>query len=116
MRKILSIPSHIASVYLDSIDYTKEECPICLDVMQNKNNITLTNCGHIFCNKCFNELEQRKITTCPTCANKVMILDKSKWYEQQRKFSNREIDTDIDTDDDVDDFGFEFSDVDDDSV
>ena len=111
MRKVLPIPSHIASVYLDSIDYNKEKCPVCLDTLQNKNNIVLTNCGHIFCKSCFDELEQRRITSCPVCSNRVMILDKSEWYEQQQKFADRDMDTE--TDDDLDQFGFEFSDTDD---
>ena len=108
MRKVLPIPSHIASVYLDSIDYNKEKCLVCLDTSQN---IVLTNCGHIFCKSCFDELEQRRITACPVCSNNVMILDKTQWYEQQQKFADRDIDTE--TDEDVDQFGFELSDTDD---
>ena len=31
------------------------ECPICLDIITDKNKITKTICGHKFCEDCINE-------------------------------------------------------------
>ena len=83
-KNILDIPEHIKTVYLESIDLN-QECPICFDQLQRKDNITLTNCGHILCNHCFSELIQRKMCKCPICNNPNMIIEKKKWRKQETK-------------------------------
>lgn len=83
MKKMLDVPEHIKSIYLDSIDYKNENCPICLDVLGDRTNTILSNCGHLFCKHCFNDLEKRHICKCPICNNPNMIIDKKEWYKLQ---------------------------------
>lgn len=42
-----------------------ETCPICLEILGE--NITTTNCNHIFCNSCFDELMDNNRIECPLC-------------------------------------------------
>ena len=42
-----------------------ETCPICLEILGE--NITTTNCNHIFCNGCFDELMDNNRIECPLC-------------------------------------------------
>ena len=83
MKKILDVPEHIKSIYLDNIDYINEKCPICLDVLEDRTNIILSNCGHLFCKSCFSDLEKLHICRGPICMNPNMILDKKQWYKQK---------------------------------
>lgn len=109
MRKVIDIPQHVADVYLNSIDYTTTSCPICLDKLQSKNNVKLTNCGHIYCKNCYIKLESR-VMKCPICKNSVVFFNKKQWYEDRKKYENREK---IDSDEeecDLDNFGFTLSD------
>ena len=104
MRKILDIPQHIADTYLNSLDYTSEKCPICLDVLNDRTNTKLTNCGHLFCMSCYDKLVEKKMCECPVCMNPNMILDRDTWYAEQQKYVDREA---TDTEDENDNFGFE---------
>ena len=43
----------------------QKTCPICLEILGE--NITTTNCNHIFCNGCFDELMDNNRIECPLC-------------------------------------------------
>lgn len=45
---------------------TKETCSVCLDTIQNP---SVTSCGHVFCDTCVKELDDRKIN-CAMCRTK----------------------------------------------
>ena len=61
-------------------------CPICFKDNLNENEVSITNCNHIFCKKCLEEWIDRKRIDCPTCRqviknyrnnkinNKILIL------------------------------------------
>ena len=42
------------------------ECPICFEVITDKNKIKKTTCGHKFCKECINEWIEWN-DTCPLC-------------------------------------------------
>lgn len=42
-----------------------DTCPICLESFGE--NITTTNCNHMFCDNCFNELLNNNKVECPLC-------------------------------------------------
>ncbi len=45
------------------------ECPICLEILENQNEIIKTNCNHQFCSNCLIEWVRRdpQHHTCPIC-------------------------------------------------
>ena len=44
----------------------KISCPICCEIIDPA-NLKLTNCGHKYCNDCFNKLEESGYTECSVC-------------------------------------------------
>jgi len=53
---------------IQSILIEKKECSICLDCIDNKNEIYLTNCKHCFHKSCFNKfIKFRRNRNCPNC-------------------------------------------------
>jgi len=68
---------HLKSSYLEMAEKLKKKftCAICLeeikDLQQNKSDITITKCGHIFCKKCLNEWLKDN-DKCPTCRTKLV--------------------------------------------
>jgi|688.fasta_scaffold212364_2 hypothetical protein len=53
---------------INSILTETKECSICLDCINNKNEIHLTNCNHCFHKKCFNKfIRYRGNRRCPNC-------------------------------------------------
>lgn len=77
-------------------DESEPECAVCLG--EYENDVTLLNCGHIFCTDCFDMLGDAK--NCPTC--KFPIKNKIR-YDRTVKETKKDLDKiDIDTEDDPD--------------
>ncbi len=47
------------------------ECPICLDVLDNRDTIIILQCNHIFHEKCIDEHIKRGNDFCPYCMKKI---------------------------------------------
>ena len=65
-RVVEKIPEHIKTDYIrmfTKLDI-KQDCPICL---QSLNDIHLTHCGHMFHQRCVNQVMTRGNRLCPTC-------------------------------------------------
>ena len=42
------------------------ECPVCLSVIAT-DNLTITKCGHKYCNGCMDKMKQRNMNNCALC-------------------------------------------------
>lgn len=62
-----SIPEHIKTEFINMIEELKKEieCPICYDIIQ-KGELKITNCGHKYCNNCFDKLVETS-NKCALC-------------------------------------------------
>ena len=70
-----AIPTHIKTMLTDMAQELKMkwECPVCLDFIAD-GSVAITNCGHIYCTPCLEQL--KKITTgskwkCAMCKRKL---------------------------------------------
>ena len=64
------IPEHIKTMLKNMIRKLEQEikCPICLDEIEGKPDMAITNCGHFFCKECFDELKKKNpVVRCPSC-------------------------------------------------
>ena len=69
-KNILSV--HIKKYYIKKLMNEEYVCPICLDIMEENNNVFLTLCGHLFHYDCLNEaMTFRK--RCPSCRRGIYI-------------------------------------------
>ena len=69
-KNILSV--HVKKYYIQKLMNEEYTCPICLDKMEENNNVFLTLCGHLFHYDCLNEaMSFRK--RCPTCRRGIYI-------------------------------------------
>ena len=65
----------------DDNDDDIENCPICLDIINNYNNI-MTNCGHKYCLTCIisllihkeRKIEQDNLLKCPICIQRIKYI------------------------------------------
>jgi len=59
--------NHLKTQFIEMYDELKKktECPICLEDI-TKENIKITNCGHIFCKTC-----ELKLSNCAVCRKKI---------------------------------------------
>lgn len=62
-KKIVSSLGKYKNTFLQSLN--KSECNICMNPI-NKNNLGITNCGHVFCYSCLYKSMKYK-SSCPTC-------------------------------------------------
>lgn len=84
-----------------------ETCPICLEEL--KDNITITNCNHQFCDICFKELMDSDKIECPLCRSvikeytnndgKVKVLLKT--IIRRRSLNQNDIDTNLIRENDI---------------
>lgn len=51
----------------------KEECPVCYKNINYKNEV-ITNCNHMFCSDCINELRNYSLS-CPLCRENITTLE-----------------------------------------
>jgi hypothetical protein len=68
------IPGHIKHMLKELIKDSKKDitCPICLDLINGKSDMSISNCGHFLCSECFEELKERnEIVKCPECRKKI---------------------------------------------
>ena len=74
------VVAHLATVqYYESLiprmeQHAEEPCAICLDAIEA---LTVTPCGHLFCNNCISQHVKRQ-NLCPICRKKI---DSSHLYE-----------------------------------
>jgi len=67
-----TIPNHIKEM----IKSTTQECPVCYTVIE-KNQMEITECGHIFCKGCLTswigtkDYNEKTNDDCPTCRKKL---------------------------------------------
>ena len=74
----------VPSKIYNNIYKQKSECSICLEDIKKK-NIIVTNCYHIFCDKClFNNFKCSD--KCPLCRG---VISKTKLYKFNMKYSNK---------------------------
>jgi len=74
-----------------------ESCPICLENMDNISYVSVTNCDHIFHNKCLNEWRSKN-NNCPLCRKNICmerelpknaeLKNKLNYYYFKNSFSN----------------------------
>ena len=65
------IPEHIKSEYISMLEELKKdiECPICYEIIDKK-DLKISNCGHKYCNECFDRLITTK-NECALCKKKL---------------------------------------------
>lgn len=69
-KNILSV--HVKKYYIEKLIKEEYVCPICLDIMEENNNVFLTLCGHLFHYDCLNEaMSFRK--KCPSCRRGIYL-------------------------------------------
>lgn len=56
---------------IDGLTIESVDCPICFDTEEN---VTQTNCGHLFCNPCIMTHTKGVITPCPCCRTDIDLL------------------------------------------
>jgi len=69
-KNVLSV--HIKKYYIQKLMNEEYVCPICLDTMEENNNVFLTLCGHLFHYDCLNEAMQFR-KRCPSCRRAIYI-------------------------------------------
>lgn len=65
MAEIVNISNIIDEAFDESIILIKKECPICYEIIGEKNNCN-TPCGHLFCFSCITKALSKN-STCPCC-------------------------------------------------
>lgn len=60
----------------DSDDKETNECTICFEDLEGKKCIT--DCDHIYCEKCLHAWFNKKKNTCPTCREEIKYYTKNK--------------------------------------
>ena len=70
----LLIPIHRKMVISKKIIEGKEECPICLNILNHMNN-TITTCGHVFCRECIFKYITTEKEICPICRKPYIYED-----------------------------------------
>lgn len=65
MAEIVNISNIIDEAFGESIILIKKECPICYEIIGEKNNCN-TPCGHLFCFSCITKALSKN-STCPCC-------------------------------------------------
>ena len=60
------IKIHRKFILQKNIDKRLEDCPICIDSLENT-NVIITNCGHAFCKKCIFSYIVLEKELCPIC-------------------------------------------------
>ena len=67
-----NLPSHITTAFYDMATKLNETftCPICLDLV-NKETISITFCGHIYCKECLLEIKAKEEPKCAICRKKL---------------------------------------------
>lgn len=53
-----------------NVTISSDECPICFEVL-TQDNITKTNCNHIYCFNCINQLIENNNINCSLCRTEV---------------------------------------------
>ena len=66
------IPEHIKTMLKKLIKKAEEDikCPICLDEIEGKEDMNVSNCGHFLCKECYDELKDMSpygVVRCPEC-------------------------------------------------
>ena len=56
----------------DTTDKNYEECSICTDKYEKKEEVSVLDCGHVYHPKCINEWAKYK-PTCPVCKAEISI-------------------------------------------
>jgi hypothetical protein len=61
------LPTHLLDEMKELYNLLKKEieCPICIEIIQT-DTLKITNCGHKFCETCFNRIEE-----CAICRKKI---------------------------------------------
>jgi hypothetical protein len=81
-EKTVSYYKNFIELISDVDNIKKEECPICLDTI-NEDNIGITICGHIYCYSCIKTVISQSIKKCPTCkhelaSDKIFLISENK--------------------------------------
>lgn len=81
-EKTVSYYKNFIDLISDVDNIKKEECPICLDSI-NEDNIGITICGHIYCYSCIKTVINQPIKKCPTCkrelaSDKIFLISENK--------------------------------------
>jgi rubrerythrin len=81
-EKTVSYYKNFIDLISDIDNIKKEECPICLDSI-NEDNIGITICGHIYCYSCIKTVINQPIKKCPTCkrelaSDKIFLISENK--------------------------------------
>jgi hypothetical protein len=71
-KNVLSV--HVKKYYIQKLIDEEYFCPICLDIIEENNNVFLTLCGHLFHYDCLNEAMQFR-KRCPTCCRGIYIIE-----------------------------------------
>jgi len=84
-EKTVSYYKNFINLISDVNNIKKEECPICLDTI-NENNIGITICGHIYCYSCIKSAISQTFKKCPTCkhelaSDKIFLISENKSKE-----------------------------------
>jgi hypothetical protein len=61
------IPTHLLDEMKELYNLLKKEieCPICMEIIENS-TLKITNCGHKYCNACYDRIEE-----CSICRKKI---------------------------------------------
>ena len=64
---------------LITIDAKKDDCSICYSLLNDPDNITMTNCKHIFHKECLNQWKKAQnmqgvSSTCPMCRKRMTLF------------------------------------------
>ena len=70
LRRRDDIVIDVDSQSYDTTDKKYEECSICTDKYEKKDEVSVLDCGHVYHSKCIKEWGKYK-TSCPVCISKI---------------------------------------------
>ena len=69
----LELPIHLEIELKELYEKTKKlcECPICLEIMEKKDEMCFSSCGHLYHPECYDKLINMNDAKCALCRRKI---------------------------------------------